>query len=291
MGKILFGTIGGVILFVLLLCILLFSCTSVPPGYVGIRVNMYGSQRGVEDFPIQTGRVWYNPLTEHIYEFPTFLQTRVFSKSAHEGKKVDESITFNSAEGVGINADIAISYSFEGAKVPHIFVEFRQDAEHITDVYVYSQLRDALNSMAGRYKVMDILGDKKQELLNRVKEQLKTILGPKGMTIDMVSFTGRPRVDTRVEAAINAVIEANQRAAEAQQKVVQAQAEAEQQVKTAEGAAKSIMLRAEAQSKANRLLAESITEPLVKWESLQKWNGIMPQVTGGAMPFISIPTK
>ena len=49
------------------------------------------------------------------------------------------------------------------------------------------------------------------------------------------------------------------------------------------------MLRAEAQAKANRLLAESITPTLVQWQSLEKWNGIMPQVTGGALPFISLP--
>lgn len=287
----LISTVGGVIIFVALLSMTFFSCTSVPPGYVGIKVNLYGSQRGVDDFPIQTGRVWYNPFTENIYEFPTFLQTRVFSMSPHEGKRNDESITFNSAEGVGINADLAISYSFEASKVPHLFVEFRQDAEHITDIYVYSQLRDALNNAGGQYKVMDILGDKKQELLAKVKGKLTEILGPKGMKIDMVSFTGRPRVDKRVEAAINAVIEANQRAVEAQQKVVQAQAEADQKVKTAEGDAKSILLRARAQAEANELMSKSITAPLVQWESLQKWNGIMPQVTGGAMPFISLPTN
>jgi regulator of protease activity HflC (stomatin/prohibitin superfamily) len=151
-------------------------------------------------------------------------------------------------------------------------------------------LRDALNNAGGQYKVMDILGDKKQELLTKVKTRLTEILAPKGMKIDMVSFTGRPRVDKRVEAAINAVIEANQRAVEAQQKVVQAQAEADQKVKTAEGDAKSILLRARAQAEANELMSKSITAPLVQWESLQKWNGIMPQVTGGAMPFISLPT-
>ncbi len=279
----------GIILFIIFLGLLASSCAKVEPGYVGIKVNMYGSQRGVEDFPIRTGRVWYNPVTEAIYKFPTFLQTRAWSRSPHEGKAHDESITFNSSEGVGINADIAISYSFEPEKVPHIFVEFRQDAEHITDVYVYAQVRDAFNRAAGHYKVMDILGDQKQEMLKTVKSDVQAVLGPKGIHLDMVSITNRPRVERRVEDAINAVIEANQRASEAQQKVRQAQAEAEQKVKIAEGDAKSIMLRAEAQAKANRLLAESVTPTLVQWQALDKWNGIMPQVTGGAMPFVSVP--
>lgn len=37
--------------------LLLVGCTRIPPGYVGIKVNMYGSQKGVADFPLQTGRV------------------------------------------------------------------------------------------------------------------------------------------------------------------------------------------------------------------------------------------
>ena len=38
-----------------------FGCTYVPPGFVGVKVNLYGNQRGVSDYPIVTGRVLYNP--------------------------------------------------------------------------------------------------------------------------------------------------------------------------------------------------------------------------------------
>lgn len=56
-------------------CILLFSIVAsavgsigcyrvVAPGHVGIIVKQSGSDRGVQDFPIQSGRVWYNPVNE-----------------------------------------------------------------------------------------------------------------------------------------------------------------------------------------------------------------------------------
>ena len=35
--------------------------SNTPSGTV-IKVNLYGNQRGVEDFPIRTGRVWFNPV-------------------------------------------------------------------------------------------------------------------------------------------------------------------------------------------------------------------------------------
>src|ERR1700677_2475962 len=49
------------------------ACTKVEPGYVGIKVNNWGSQKGVQDYPLKTGMVFYNPLTEDMYDFPTFM--------------------------------------------------------------------------------------------------------------------------------------------------------------------------------------------------------------------------
>lgn len=264
-------------------------CTTVPPGFVGIRVNMYGNQKGVEDFPIETGRVWYNPWTEDIHTFPTFAQNAVWSKDSKSG---DESITFNSSEGAVVNADCAISYAIKSEKVPHIFVELRQDAEYITHTWMRAHVRDSFSRHAAEMKVTDIFGNGKQTLLDKVKKDLKDDLEERGFVIDMISLIGEMRVDERVKSAINATIEATQRAIEAQNKVVQSKAEAEQQIEKARGEAESILIEAKAKADANKQLTASLTPELISYEALQKWDGKMPQVVGGegAMPFISIPT-
>src|SRR5579872_4525751 len=87
----------------------LFGCnaaTRVDAGHVGIRVRLAGSDRGVQDMPVVTGWVFFNPLTEQIVLFPTSVQNVVWTQSAHEGKPFDESITLSSSEGVNINADV-----------------------------------------------------------------------------------------------------------------------------------------------------------------------------------------
>src|ERR1700677_974612 len=83
--------------------------TRVDAGHVGIRVRLAGSDRGIQDMPVVTGWVFFNPLTEQIVLFPTSVQNVVWTQSAHEGKPYDESITFSSSEGVNINADVALS--------------------------------------------------------------------------------------------------------------------------------------------------------------------------------------
>ena len=50
-----------------------------------------------------------------------------------------------------------------------------------------------------------------------------------------------------------------------------------------------IVAEAEAQARANDLLSRSITNTLVQYEMAKRWNGQMPQVTGGAMPMLQLP--
>jgi hypothetical protein len=69
------------------------TITRIDAARVGIRVKLAGSARGVQDIPVVTGWVFYNPLTEQIISFPTSVQNVVWTQSPHEGRAVDESIT------------------------------------------------------------------------------------------------------------------------------------------------------------------------------------------------------
>src|ERR1700683_2779748 len=76
------------------------TTTRVDAGHVGILVKLAGSDRGVQDMPVVTGWVFYNPISEQIILFPTSVQNIVWSANPHEGRPIDESITFSSNEGV-----------------------------------------------------------------------------------------------------------------------------------------------------------------------------------------------
>ena len=39
----------------------------VDAGYEGIKVNLYGDDKGVDDITLVTGAVWYNPITTAVY--------------------------------------------------------------------------------------------------------------------------------------------------------------------------------------------------------------------------------
>ena len=74
-----------------------------------------------------------------------------------------------------------------------------------------------------------------------------------------------------------------------QNEVAQARAEAEKKVAEARGEAESVLLKAKAQAEANRELASSITDQLVQYRALDKWDGVLPRITGNsAVPFVNV---
>ena len=105
--------------FVAISCV---TVTRIDAAHVGIKVRLAGSARGVQDIPVVTGWVFFNPLAEQIVEFPTSVQNVIWTSSANEGRKVDESITFSSQEGVNVTADIGLSVHIDPALAPHAIV-------------------------------------------------------------------------------------------------------------------------------------------------------------------------
>lgn len=270
-----------------ILAVIVFSgCTMVEPGFVGIRVNSYGDNKGVEDYPVETGRVWYNPFTTTIYEYPTFTQNMSWQGP--------EKISFNTSQGSRISCDVGLSYAIKADKVPHLFVKHRKDLDYITHNYLRNKVRDAINKHSAEYTAIDALGGKLQELLSRAKADLVEELEPEGFVIDTLSFISAPEADDpSVTKSISDVISSTQRAIEAENKVKQIEAEARQEVARAEGKALAILAEAKAQADANKILAESLTGELVRYKMIEKWSGELPRVSGGeGMSFLmQLPTE
>lgn len=289
-----------VIAFIGILSMLVTGCNRIEPGYAGIKVNQAGSAKGVEDYPIQTGWVFYNPLTEKIYEYPTFQQNVIWTRDPIEGSPSNEEISFNCKGGAAIAADVSMSGKFQTEKIPFVFVKFRAEPHVIAHNYLRNEVRDALQRIAATYDPMDIIGEKRGEFLDLVKKEVEHRVGD-WWVIDYITFANKLRMDPRIEESINTIIAQKQQTAASELKVKQKQAEADQKVAEAEGEARSkkaiaegeaqsILLRAKAQSEANRVLAESLTPVLVQYTAVEKWNGQLSQFSGGStpIPFINI---
>jgi regulator of protease activity HflC (stomatin/prohibitin superfamily) len=267
---------------VIILCLVSFLAAGcykvVEPGYVGIKVNMSGDDRGVDQLPIETGRVSYNPFTQQVYAYPTFVQTAVWTHSLDEGKAVNEEITFTTQDQMQVAADISLAYHLIDKRVPYFYVKFRSDdLTAFTHGFMRNLAREKFDGIAGKYKIEQIMGDN-LPFLTEVRVALQKDLALIGVEIDQFGLVGAPRPPPAVIEAINAKVGAVQNAIRAENEIRQAEAEAKKSIAYAKGQAES-----------NQLLANSISPSLLEWRRLainekmiDKWNGVRPNVEAGA---------
>jgi len=273
MKKISLMLLGLIILFGL------SACSKVPAGNVGVKVYLLGGSKGVDTEQLGPGRYWIG-WNEELYLFPTFTQNEIWTRSKTEGSPNDDSITFQTKQGLSVNVDVGVSYSIKPDKVPLIFQKYRKGVEEITDIYLRNMIRDALVIAASNKEVEYVYGEGKAKLIEEteqiVREQVESI----GIIIERIYFASDLRLPPQVTDSLNKKIEAMQRAEQRQNEVAEARAQADKEVAKATGEAKAITVRAEAQAKANKILSDSITPNLVHYMSIEKWNGTLPQITG-----------
>ena len=47
-------------------------------------------------------------------------------------------------------------------------------------------------------------------------------------------------------------------------------------------------IKANAEAEANKTISESLTSQIIEYSKIEKWNGVMPQVTGNAETLIDL---
>ena len=292
-----FAAIGAAIMIVGILVVNVFRVTRINAGYVGVEVNLAGSQRGAQDIPIRTGWVFYSPLKTQVIEFPTFVQTVKWTADINEGHPLNEELVFNSKEGQEVRADVSVSYAIDSTRVPEFYVKYRtDDLERFTHGILKDIVRNSLNEVASTYTLEDIYGENKARFLRESRERIQAQLLPVGVGIQQFGFIGKPRFTAAIEQAITqktqAITEAERARnqltvtqAEMAKTVAEAEGEARSQVERARGEATSAIERARGEAEANRLRQASVTPQLMEWRRLEnqralvdKWNGELPRM-------------
>lgn len=269
----------------------LAACSTVPAGHVGVKVYLLGGSKGVDSEELGVGRYWIG-MNEQLYIFPTYMQNYTWTKEPDSTGPEDESISFQTIEGMTANADVGVSYQLDPTKINKIFQTYRRGVDEITDTFLRNMVRDALVKQASVKPIEYIYGAGKADLMAAVQADVQRQVQNIGIKIDKIYWIGEIRLPQTVIDSINAKNAATQMAQQRQNEVAQARAEAEKKVAEAKGEADSILLKARSQSEANRILSQSITQELVQYRALDKWDGVLPRMTGnGVVPFINVDPK
>ena len=276
-------------LFVVLFALFLVACSDVPSGYVGIKINKLGSDKGVDNQTIPVGRYWLS-WNEQLFIFPMFTQTQVWTKDMAEGSPNDDSMTFQTVEGLNVNTDIGITYSLEPSKVPVIFQKYRKGVSEITNTVLRSMVRDALINSASTKQIESVYGVGKAELIAEVEDMVRKQCADIGINIEHVYWIGSLRLPESIEESINNKAKASQMTAQREQEIQQSKAEADKKIAEARGDSESTLLRANAEAQAIVIKGKAIAEnpQIIELSRIEKWDGRLPttMIPNSAVPFL-----
>jgi len=246
----------------------------IDAGHVGIKVNLIGTGKGVDNATEVTGWVFYNRFTTKIVEFPTFVQHKEYRKVEDS----DESFVINSKDGSEFHVSPLLNYSVQREKVPYIFTKYRVELSAIEAGFLKTAVYDAFRVVANSYTADELISNR--ELFeNKVRKNLETHLLPKGFIL--AQFTSNLVYPETFKKAIEAKNNAVQSALRAENEVKTAEAQAKIKVATAAGNAQAMLTSAKAEAEANRLKQQTITPMLLQLEWVNKWNGKLPETMLG----------
>jgi regulator of protease activity HflC (stomatin/prohibitin superfamily) len=176
-------------------------------------------------------------------------------------------------------------------------MNFHIDPTYVNDLYqkvgldfadkvIDPAFNDFVKEVVPTYPIGEIL-PKREEIRKRAMTKLGDNLSRYHIIVDDIYFANI-RFSTGYEGAVEAKQVAQQQVETQKQVLAQREIEAQQKVATAKGEAESILVVAQGQAKANEVLSHSISPILVQYKGVEKWNGILPQVSGGVVPFIDL---
>jgi regulator of protease activity HflC (stomatin/prohibitin superfamily) len=197
----------------------------------------------------------------------------------HPFKQIDAS----SKEYQMVNMTGMMNFHIDPAYVNDLYQRVGLD---FADKVIDPAFNDFVKEVVPTYPIGEIL-PKREEIRKRAMTKLGDNLSRYHIIVDDIYFANI-RFSSGYEGAVEAKQVAQQQVETQKQVLAQREIEAQQKVATAKGEAESILVVAQGQAKANDALSRSISPILVQYKGIEKWNGILPQVSGGAVPFVDV---
>ncbi|MCR8629851.1 MULTISPECIES: prohibitin family protein [Paenibacillus] len=178
-----------------------------------------------------------------------------------------------------VTTTLAVNYHLDGVAVNNLY---RTVGMEYKARVVDPAISEALKGITAQYTAEDLIA-KRSEVSAKVKDALASKLGLYNMVLDEINIT-EFKFSEEFDRAIEQKQIAEQQALKSKLDLERIKIEKEQEI-----------TRAQAQAEALRLQKQEVTAELIKLreieaqlKAIEKWNGALPNVTGGATPFINV---
>jgi len=262
-SKIKAGITVGVIA-VAALIIVANAATIVPAGHTGVVVTL--------------GEVSQNVLDEGFHFKAPFVQS--VQSISNKIQVYETPASAVSKDLQTVSSTIAVNYRLVSNKSAEMYQNVGLDYQ---TVLITPVVQECMKAATAKYTAEQLITER-TSVGDEVKTELDHKLNDYGIYIEKFNI-----VNFDFSAEFNAAIEAKQVAeqnliktqTEQKQQIVIAEAEAKKKVIAANAEAEAILAKAEAQADANKKIAESLSDKVLMYNQIDKWDGVMPKVTSG----------
>ena len=172
-----------------------------------------------------------------------------------------------------VRVKVAVNYHLDPAMAAKTFRDVGQTTDDVVARILDPARPEAFKAITALFTAEELITKRTQ-----VREQIAALLREKmtrhGLILDefaIVNFAFSPSFTAAIEAKVNA----EQANLKAERDLMRIRVEAEQKVASAKAEAESL-----------RLQRQEVTPDVLALRTIEKWDGHLPQVTGGAIPLM-----
>lgn len=234
--------IGALVVLVLAGILAITSIQTVPANTIGIRYNKF---IGVSDTTLKEGVYLKVPFIEKIYTLDTKVQERT-----------DEGVTVQTKDAQFVTSVVNVKYRVEPTNAFKVFKNYGT-MDSLKENIIGNYAQNALNEAFSEYNVIEVLGEKRNEVVEKAKEILAEKYANEG--VSLVELTIK---DMDAGEAIEKAISDEAVAKKATETAIQKQEKAKADAETKK-------IEAQGEADANRILSESITDGIIRMKEAE----------------------
>jgi regulator of protease activity HflC (stomatin/prohibitin superfamily) len=253
--------IGAICVYVVLLTSLVIgfsSWTTVSPGNRGVVLRMGAVQHRV----LNEGFNWKTPWVERVHEMEVRVVTdQVTSESA--SKDLQE-----------VHATVAVNYNVSPEDCWRVYQNVGDDYRNRI---IGPAMQESIKAVMAQFTAEELITKRET-----VREDIRKLLAAKLAVhtillrdVNIVNFGFSHSFNTAIEAKVTA----EQNALASKNLLAQKTFEAQQAVATSKGKAEAMSIESDALRQNPQIL---------QLRALEKWDGVLPRMTGGTIPFIDV---
>ena len=260
-----FKLVGLILVVILLVVFVSASYVVIPAGHTGVALT-FGK---VEDTVLQEGLHFKVPFVQKI----AVMDNRIV--------KLDVNTEAFSKDLQTITTVVAVNYHVGKENSQTVYKNVGLNFE---EVLITPAVNEVLKAVTAKYTAVELVSSR-AEVSMLLDDGLNEKLNSYGIFINELNIINWDFSEEYINAVeAKQVAEQNliKTRTEQEQALVIANTEAQKRVIAAEAEAKEIKTLAEANAESNRIITESISDLLIKYQSVAKWDGKLPAVMGGS---------